>query len=312
MKMFDRGHRPAPLVMLGLAALLAVLVPAGQASEIRRHSLQSAALAREFNYLVYIPDGYETAMAHYPVLYLLHGAGGDENSYAASGSIKETADRLIEAKAIPPTLIVMPGCSGCWWVDGAKEKAETAFWSELVPIIDKMYKTNREREGRLIAGHSAGGYGAVRFALKYPDKVAAAAALSPAVYSELPPPTSAARRHPAFRGADGSFDPAAWNRLNYTALLGGYFAQQNRVYFYLVAGDNDRLGITFETALLFKRLYEDRPSLIKLRVVDGGHGWEVWKPGIAEAMKYLYRFAVPPLMPPSNNLAASPNMAINK
>ena len=100
----------------GLAALLAVLVPAGQASEIRRHSLQSAALAREFNYLVYIPDGYETAMAHYPVLYLLHGAGGDENSYAASGSIKETADRLIEAKAIPPTLIVMPGCSG--WSTG--------------------------------------------------------------------------------------------------------------------------------------------------------------------------------------------------
>jgi len=277
----------------------------GWASEVRQHSLNSAALGRELNYLVYLPDGYDNAMTGYPVLYLLHGAGGDESSYVRNGQIRETADRLIASKAIPPTLIVMPGCKDTWWVDGGAGKAETAFWSELVPIVEKMYRANRARNGRLIAGYSAGGYGAVRFALKFPDRIAAAAALSPAVYSELPPAASAAIRQPAFFGAAGTFDAAIWKRLNYTALLPGYLAQPQRVPFYLASGDNDGLGIAYETALLFKRLYDDRPALVKLRVVDGGHTWKVWRPGLAEAMTYIYRFAAPPSLPQNRPVETS-------
>jgi len=258
-------------------------------SEIQRQSFYSAVLARDFNYRIYIPDGYEGSIAAYPVLYLLHGAGGNEDSYIESGGIKETADRLIKEKAIPPALIVMPGCKGCWWVDGSQEKAESAFWTELVPTIDALYKTNPSREGRLIAGNSAGGYGAIRFGLRYPDRVGAVAALSPAVYATEPPPSSAARRQSPFLNSGGSFDEGAWTRLNYPALLPAYFKQPLRLPFYLLSGDDDPLGIAYETALLFKQLYADKTTVIKLRIVDGRHSWDVWRPGIAEAMKFLFR-----------------------
>ena len=84
---------------------------------------------------------------------------------------------LIQIGAIPPAIIVMPGCAASWWIDGAKDKAEQAFWTDLVPYIDSHYRTIASREGRLIAGVSAGGYGATRFGLKYPDQVIAVAAL---------------------------------------------------------------------------------------------------------------------------------------
>src|SRR5215813_6315378 len=170
------------------------------ASEIRDEWLFSKALGRRMPYLVYLPDAYMKGQDYYPVLYLLHGAGGDERAWANNGHIKEHADRMIASGAIFPAIIVMPGCPASWWVDGAKEQAETAFWSDLVPTIEMRYRTIETRGGRLVAGLSAGGYGAVRFALRYPSRIAAAAALSPAVYTGGVPNLSAARTQPPFLG----------------------------------------------------------------------------------------------------------------
>ncbi len=169
-------------ILCALAAYLAIAAGySASAGQIRAETVFSNSLGRELPYLIYFPDGYDGGRDSYPVLYLLHGAGGNERAWADQGHIKEKADKLIASGAIPPTLIVMPGCSACWWVDGAKDKAETAFWSDLIPAIDARYRTLNTRGGRLVAGLSAGGYGAVRFALRYPDRIAAAAALSPAI-----------------------------------------------------------------------------------------------------------------------------------
>jgi enterochelin esterase-like enzyme len=264
------------------------------AGEIREDSFFSKSLGRRMLYEVYLPDGYRSGQQHYSTLYLLHGAGGDEHAWPELGHIKEKADRLIETGAIPPAIIVMPGCQACWWVDGAKEQAETAFWSDLVPLIDMRYRTIETRGGRLIAGLSAGGYGAVRYALRYPNRVAAAAALSPAVYTGAVPLLSAARSQPPFLGPDGTFDRAAWDRQNYPGLLDDYFAQPYRVPFYLVSGDRDKLGIAFETALLSKRLSEKQPGEVELRVVEGDHSWKVWEKAIDAAMRYVFQFADKP------------------
>ncbi len=264
------------------------------ASEIRNDSLPSKALGRTMPFLAYVPDGYESGRLRYPVLYLLHGAGGTERAWLDLGHIKEKADRLIASGAIPPAIIVMPGCPGCWWVDGSKDKAETAFWSELVPAVERRYRTIATRGGCLIAGLSAGGYGAVRFGLRYPDRVAAVAALSPAVYTETVPQLSAARVQPPFLGLDGKFNHESWDRHNYPALFIRYFGQHYRVPFYLVSGDSDKFGIAFETALLFKRLFERQPDQVELRVVGGDHSWKVWESTIDGAMKYVFQFADKP------------------
>jgi enterochelin esterase-like enzyme len=268
------------------------------ASEIRNESFPSKALGREMPYSIYLPDGYQGGRQHYPVLYLLHGAGGDERVWAERGHIQEQADRLIARGEIPPSIIVMPGCPGCWWVDGARDHAETAFWSDLVPIIEMRFRTIETRGGRLVAGLSAGGYGSVRFALRYPDRIAAAAALSPAVYTENVPNISAARIQPPFLTPNGQFNQAAWDAHNYPALLDRYFAQSFRVPLYLVSGDNDKFGVAFETALLFKRMYERQPDKVELRVVDGDHSWKVWEATIGDAMRYIFQFADKPKSAP--------------
>jgi enterochelin esterase-like enzyme len=278
----------------GVIALLAACIGARAESSVVRDRLPSSVLARPFLFNVYLPEGYSAGDLRYPVLYLLHGAGGDEASWSTAGKIQKTADRLIKSGAIPPTIIVMPGCRGCWWVDGRLDKAETAFWQELVPAIGRRYRVIPGRQGRLVGGLSAGGYGAVRFAMRYPGRIAAAAALSPAVYANAPPAISSARFQPPFRRQDGSFDDAAWKAKNYTAYIDSYFRQPHRVAFYLVSGDNDAYGIAFETMTLFKRLYDHQPELSELRIVDGDHSWAIWSRSIEAAMRYLYRFAAKP------------------
>lgn len=272
-------------------ALCAACLAARAESVVTLEKQPSIVLGRDFPFSIYLPDGYDQGQLRYPVLYLLHGAGGDETAWMKMGRIKSTADQLIDGKAMPPAIIVMPGCPGCWWVDGAVDKAETAFWSELVPAIQRRYRTIEAREGRLVAGLSAGGYGAVRFAMRYPDRIAAAAALSPAVYAETPPAISSARVQAPFLKPDGTFDQASWNARNYTSLIDWYFNQKQHVPFFLVSGDDDRYGIAFETMVLFKRLQGHQPEAAELRIVDGDHSWDIWAKSIEPAMRYVFRYA---------------------
>lgn len=291
-----------------LIALLFVLGPGfAQASELRKELCPSRALGRDMPFWVYLPDGYAQTRLKYPVLYLLHGAGGDENAWVEHGKIKALADRMIGMGVMPPSLIVMPGCRGCWWVDGAKDKAETAFWKDLLPNVAARYRTIEGRKGQVIAGLSAGGYGTVRFALKYPDRIAAVAALSPAVYHGVVPMDSSARQQPAFLNRYGTFDSAAWWSQHYTRLTSHYFKQANKVPMYLVSGDDDHFGITFETVTLFKTLFEKQPGKVELRVVDGDHNWAVWENAIEGAMRYLYRYAAKPV--PSTDGNGEPRVA---
>lgn len=276
-----------------IAFLLAANTPA-YAGDVRQEVIASAALGRDMKALVYVPDTYKANTRRYPVLLLLHGAGDDETAWIERAKISEMADELISSGTIPPTLIVMPGCRACWWIDGKQDKAESALWNDLIPALAKRYRTIESRSGLVIAGLSAGGFGAVRFALKYPDRVAAVAAISPAIYAIAPPTGSAARTQPAFRGSDGRFSQAAWMAANYPSLQARYFARDVRVPFYLVSGDGDRLGIAYEAALLFKTLFEYQPDITELRIVDGGHNWVMWRKALRDSMKYLYRFASPP------------------
>ncbi len=282
------------VVLSIIATMIAVVCSAHAESVVRTEQFKSSLLGRELSYVVYLPDGYETPHKRYSVLYLLHGAGGDESSWMELAAIREKADALIAKGDMPATIIIMPGCKTCWWIDGPTEKAESAFWTELVPAISKRYRTIETREGRLIAGLSAGGYGAVRYAMRYPDKIGAVAALSPAVYSDTPPAHSAARSQPPFLLPDGAFNQASWTAKNYPSLLGWYREQKHRVPMYLVSGDQDKFGIAFETALLFKHVFDHQPEAAELRIVDGDHSWAVWANAIDGALKYIFRFAAKP------------------
>jgi len=285
-----KSGRTAVKLTALFVALFAAMISFAEAGTLVRGATPSAALKRDMPYVAYLPDGYDPAsIQRYPVLYLLHGASCDETVFAERAGILERADRLTKSGSIPPMIIVMPGCPGCWWVDGAKDMAETAFWSDFVPAIEGRYKTLGAVHGRLMAGVSAGGFGAVRFGMKYPDRVDAVAALSPAIYAVMPPARSSARRDVAFLRPDGQFNQTLWSSENYPRLASHYFQQAARVPFFLMAGNSDELGIAFEVMQLYKTLADVQPDLVQLSLVDGRHDWTTWSSHLDEALIFLGR-----------------------
>ncbi len=267
-------------------ALAILLTGPAWAGELVADSFNSPALGRDYRMRIYLPDGYKEKPGYYPVIYLLHGASGDENDWPAKGGATQTLDGLIARGLIRPSVVVMPGNGPSWWVNGAVEKAETALMDELMPYVEGKYKVSRERSHRLIGGLSMGGYGALNLAIKYPDRFCGAAVISPAIYDPLPPETSAARRTAQFV-RNGQFDPELWKSLNYPAHLEGYRKAAQKVPMWIVAGDHDKLGIALMSAQLFSRLLPVQPKQIELRIVDGDHEWMVFRDALPDALHYV-------------------------
>jgi enterochelin esterase-like enzyme len=273
-----RVLRTALLAMSTLGAALAMPVAA---STIATRTFHSAALGRDWSYVIYLPTGYHADGPRHPVLYLLHGNNGDAMDWVTQGDLQATTDALIARHEIAPVVIVMPQGGTDWYVD-RKEKMETAFFEDLMPEIETHFAVADERGGRAIGGVSMGGFGALRYAFERPDAFCGALLLSPAIYANDPPPASAARHVGVF--GELQFDPRVWRELNYPALWNGYFARPWRLPFFIGSGNED-LVILAESSLLYTRL-RTAGNPASLRIVDGGHVWPVWRELLPPALKF--------------------------
>ena len=266
------------------AALLCTAL--AQAGQVFLETLKSEALGRDYKYTIYLPDSYAKDTKRYPVLYLLHGAGGDENEWLAKGGLRETMDAMIARNQIQPMVVVMPGHTQGWWVDGAKDKAETALVKEVMPHAEGKYRIDATRTNRLVAGLSAGGYGALNLAMKYPQQFAATAILSPAIYDPVPPShSSGVRNHPFQK--DGKFDADLWKSLNYPTHLEAYKKSGVIVPLYINSGDHDTFSIALHATTLYERLRLHQPNAIELRIVNGDHEWMVWRDTLGDALQFM-------------------------
>src|SRR3984957_6811658 len=155
-------------IMLLMAAQM-IFTNTLHAGQVLAYSFHSQTLGRDWRYNVYLPDGYDHSDLRYPVLFMLHGFSENENAWITKGHINQAADHLIAAGEIPPIVIIMPGSGDNWYVD-LKEKIETAFIHDLVLEVAQAFRIIPEREGRGVGGDSMGGYGALRFILKYPEQ----------------------------------------------------------------------------------------------------------------------------------------------
>ncbi|MCK4856435.1 MAG: hypothetical protein KAT58_00540 [candidate division Zixibacteria bacterium] len=132
----------------------------------------------------YVPRGYKLDVVgqRYPVLYLLPGYDGEPSFYYSHGnenyyqaaSIAKVADRLIATGEIKPLIIIMPDAStpfgGSFYCNSTLEGPwENMMIDSLIAYIDRTYLTIAGKDSRAISGHSSGGYGAIRLAMKYPD-----------------------------------------------------------------------------------------------------------------------------------------------
>jgi enterochelin esterase-like enzyme len=277
--------------LLLVALALSFSLPAAASIVITRE-FDSAALQHKWSYTVYLPDGYETSNLKYPVLYLLHGHGQDLYAWVNYGHIQPTADELIAHGEIPPAIIVMPDAGMTWFVD-RKEKMETAVIQDLLGDVQHTFRVIDDRKGRVIAGLSMGGYGALRFVLKYPEMFAAAGLLSPAIYDPEVPQGSGARRAGVFGASE--FDPQIWKELNYPTLWDAFLAKKIAVPMYINSGDDDDFFIEAEATRLYSLLRKNgQPA--ELRIVDGAHRWPVWESTIGDAMRYVFRYTARPAL----------------
>ena len=134
---------------------------------------------------VYTPAGYETSRnKRYPVLYLLHGSGGDEDEWKNFGRACQILDNLIAAGEAVPMIVVMP--NGHVGMDAAPGESDWGYYKpyhvkdapgafeanflEIVNFIDKEYRTIAKKSGRAIAGLSMGGGHTCHITANFPDK----------------------------------------------------------------------------------------------------------------------------------------------
>jgi enterochelin esterase-like enzyme len=146
--------------------------------------LLSPIIGAGFPYRVYLPPGYlHPPLQRYPVLYMLHGAGGNYTEWSDS-FLPEQADRMMVAHDIPPLIIVMPDDSGqtYWanWSEGGPRWGDYVT-EDVVATIDQRYRTLPNSSSRAIGGLSMGGLGALNLAFQHPDIFGVVGAHSPSV-----------------------------------------------------------------------------------------------------------------------------------
>ncbi|MCS7282006.1 MAG: alpha/beta hydrolase-fold protein [Anaerolineae bacterium] len=156
-------------------------------------SYPSRITGQSMPYRIYLPPGYDTSSAVYPVVYLLHGYPYNDTHWDRLGA-DEAASAGICSGTYPPFLIVMPFCGSSpdsifVRTSGGDYSVEGLIVNELIPHIERTYRTWGTREGRAIGGISRGGVWALEIAFRRPDLFAAVGAHSPALSVNYPLPS---------------------------------------------------------------------------------------------------------------------------
>jgi enterochelin esterase family protein len=164
-------------------------VPHGEVQEL---NYRSDSLGKDREAIVYLPPGYEQSSQRYPVLYLLHGAGGDETTWTERQQAHVILDNLIADGDLEPLVVVMPYGYTSRLADGERRRGAESykqdmeefavdFFSDLVPMVESRYRVIADREHRAIAGLSMGGGQSFAIGLTHPDYFSAVAGFSSAM-----------------------------------------------------------------------------------------------------------------------------------
>jgi S-formylglutathione hydrolase FrmB len=162
-----------------------IKLPGGSVVEFG--SFDSKSLGAQERYSVFLPPSYsKNSSQKYPVVYFLHGLNNDETSWTVEryGSIQNTLEQMIISGKLPEFIMVHPrGDNGfyCNYIDGTR-RYEDLVAQELITFMETRYRAAKGRENRAIAGTSMGGYGALKIAMKYPDRYSAVVGQSPILF----------------------------------------------------------------------------------------------------------------------------------
>ena len=165
---------------------------------IRNCTVSSSAMGRSMKYSIYLPKDYNSGK-DFPVLYLLHGYGDENNAWLDKGNLAKIA-KTYEGNGGKQMIVVCPDALTTFYIDSYQGKYKTYFFEELVPAIELTYNVKTDKYSRAVAGLSMGGYGTLYYGLGEPDKFCYAYACSAAV--------DMGTGYPSLYDLAGSADPA--------------------------------------------------------------------------------------------------------
>ena len=247
-------------------------VPHGQVQAI---TYQSKSLSRQREAVVYLPPGYGTRAERYPVLYLLHDAGGRERTWTDRQQAHLILDNLIADGAVKPFVVVMPhgythrleaGARRRGAADYKTDMEEFAidFVRDLVPYVESRYHVGTDRNHRAIAGLSMGGGQSLAIGLTHPEMFRAVAAFSSAMQIANSP---------------------AWGGIDMDAALANAAAINQLDLLWVGCGTEDTL---FNANRAFSTQLSERGVEHVFRVTLGAHTAEVWSRYLHEVAPQLF------------------------
>lgn len=253
-------------------------VPHGTVSRIWYNS---PTLGMDRRLTVYTPAGYETSGKRYPVFYLLHGMGGDEEAWIALGRTSQILDNLIAQGKAKPMIVVMtngnaaqeaaPGESSLGFAapnmnmpKTMEGSFETAF-PDVVKFIDKTYRTVKSKQGRAIAGLSMGGYHSLHISKQYPDMFNYVGLFSAAIMPNKDV------KSPIYDDFD--------------AKLKAQFAKKPALY-WIAIGDKDFL---YQANNDYRKMLDENGYKYEYYETGEGHIWKNWRIYLTEFAPKLFK-----------------------
>jgi S-formylglutathione hydrolase FrmB len=255
------------------------------AVRIETYNLHSKLLARDVSYRVVLPVQYDSkGSERFPVIYLLHGLDGHFNNWTDKTKLAEYASGY-------NFIIVTPEGGDGWYTDSAtnpNERFETYITQEFILEIEKKFRTKPSRYSRAIAGLSMGGYGAIKFGLKYPEIFSLVGSLSGAL--DVP-----------MRGHDSKFlrpsiisvfgEPESQTRKDNDIFRIVHEVDAAKIkslpFIYFACGTEDWL---FKPNRDFADLLQTRKIPHEFRELPGIHDWNFWNGQIKEFLRLSEKF----------------------
>lgn len=240
--------------------------------------------------LIYTPPGYSKSKK-YPVLYLLHGIGGDEKEWFIQGKPQEILDNLYADKKIAPMIVVLPNGRAMKddravgnIMEGPKVQAFATFekdlLNDLIPYVEKNFPVLKNQENRAVAGLSMGGGQSLNFGLGNLDTFAWVGGFSSAPNTKTPQ----------------ELLPSAENAKKKLKLL------------WISCGDKDGL-ITYSKRTHDYLVANQVPHIYQ--VIPGGyHDFKVWKQNLYMFAQLVFRPVTPALIEQYSNIPAEQPKAV--
>jgi len=259
---------------------------ATQIPRVKTIPFVSRLVSNTLPYNLLLPLNYNDKNAktkRYPVLYLLHGLTGHYTNW-----FERT--RLADYAAADQIIIVTPEGKDGWYTDSAtipNDKYESYIIQELIPDVEKRFRVKSDRGARAIAGLSMGGYGALKFGVKYPQQFVFVASMSGALDAASWTEADLKGLASIFRSLQSVYgDPNSETRTanDLKKLYGSVTPAQlsSLPFIYLDCGTED---VLLPTNRSFAEVLRGKKTPYEYRELPGTHSWKYWDAQVKEVLR---------------------------